>query len=310
MAQLQDLVPGMRQVVGAMGRLIEQRIDGEPPFQRDDAFVAAQLERLDRLLAPFRPEVAGLERLPSAGPYLCVGNHSGGIYTPCMWAFLSRWYRYLGLAEPACFLGLDMALALPAVGRIYRRMGALPASAENAAAVFRRGAPLLVYPGGDHEAFRPWRDRGRIDFGGRRGFVTLALAHGVPVIPVTAAGSHETTFVLLRGDRLAASMGLEKIRVKVFPFTLGFPFGLAPGFVPQLPFPSKITIEVGEPLDWHLRYGPEDANNPAVLARCYDEITARMQATLDRLRGVSSGAAPRPSARGARRRRPGSGAAA
>jgi 1-acyl-sn-glycerol-3-phosphate acyltransferase len=281
---LQDVVPLMPQVVGAMGRFIEARIEGPPAFQKDDAFVAAQLERLDRWLAWFRPEVRGLERLPARGPYLCVGNHSGGLYTPCMWAFLSRWYRHVGLAEPACFLGLDMALALPRVGSFYRRMGAVPASAANAAAAFRHGSPLLVYPGGDHEAFRPWRDRGKIDFGGRTGFVRLALEHGVPVIPVTAAGSHETTFVLARGDRLAASMGLEKIRVKVFPFTIGFPFGLAPGFVPQLPFPSKITIEVGEPLDWHRRYAPEDAKRPAVLARCYREITSTMQATLDRLR--------------------------
>jgi 1-acyl-sn-glycerol-3-phosphate acyltransferase len=284
MARLADWVPFMPEVVGAMGQLIERRIDEPPVFRRDDAFVAAQLERIDRLLAPFRPELRGLERLPAHGPYLCVGNHSGGLYTPCMWAFLARWYRHLGLREPAFFLGLDMALALPGVGSIYRRMGALPASAENAAMAFRIGAPVLVYPGGDHEAFRPWRDRGRIDFGGRAGFVRLALEHGVPVIPVTAAGSHETTFVLARGDRLAASMGLEKIRVKVFPFTFGFPFGVAPGFVPQLPFPSKITIEVGEPLDWHERYDPEDAKDPAVLERCYEEITGAMQATLDRLR--------------------------
>jgi 1-acyl-sn-glycerol-3-phosphate acyltransferase len=201
-----------------------------------------------------------------------------------MWAFLSRWYRHLGLAQPAFFLGLDMALALPVAGSFYRRMGAVPASAQNAAEAFRRRAPLLVYPGGDHEAFRPWRQRGRIDFGGRKGFVTLALEHRVPVIPVTAAGSHETTFVLARGDRLAASMGLEKMRVKVFPFTLGLPFGLAPGFVPQLPFPSQITIEVGEPFDWQRRYGPDDARDPAVVAHCYDEITSAMQATLDRLR--------------------------
>lgn len=72
--------------------------------------------------------------------------------------------------------------------------------------------PLMLQVVGDPEAFRPWRDRGRIDFGGRKGFVALALEHRVPVIPVTAAGSHETTFVLARGDRLAASMGLEKMR--------------------------------------------------------------------------------------------------
>jgi 1-acyl-sn-glycerol-3-phosphate acyltransferase len=284
--KLQDVVPLMPQVVGAMGRFIEARIHGGEPFQKDDAFVAAQLDRLDRWLTWFRPELRGLERLPARGPYLCVGNHSGGLYTPCMWAFLSGWYRHLGLGEPAYFLGLDMALALPGVGSLYRRMGAVPASAANAAALIARGAPLLVYPGGDHEAFRPWRDRGRIDFGGRKGFVTLALEHGLPVVPVTAAGSHESAFVLARGDRLAASMGLEKIRVKVFPFTIGFPFGLAPGFIPQVPFPSRITIEVGEPLDWHRRYGPEEARQREVVERCYAEITGAMQATLDRLRGA------------------------
>jgi 1-acyl-sn-glycerol-3-phosphate acyltransferase len=282
---LKDVVPLMSRVVDAMGRYIQERVDREEPFQRDDDFVAAQIARLDRLLAPFRPEVAGLERLPDAGPYLCVGNHSGGIYTPCMWAFLSRWYRQVGLRKPAYVLGLDMALALPGVGAFYRRMGAVPASEQNAAAVFRAGAPLLVYPGGDHEAFRPWSDRGKIDFGGRKGFVRLALKYGVPVIPVTATGSHETTFVLARGDRLAASMGLEKIRVKVFPFTVGFPFGIAPGFVPQLPLPSKIDIEVGDAFDWHLRYRPEDSNRPEVVDRCYEEITSTMQATMDRLRG-------------------------
>ena len=45
------------------------------------------------------------------------------------------------------------------------------------------GAILLVYPGGDREVFRTWRDRNRIDFGGRLGFVRLALRTGVPVVP-------------------------------------------------------------------------------------------------------------------------------
>lgn len=41
---------------------------------------------------------------------------------------------------------------------------------------------------------------------------------------------------------------------------------------------------MGAPLDWPLRYGPDDARDPAVVERCYDEITSAMQATLDRLR--------------------------
>ena len=46
------------------------------------------------------------------------------------------------------------------------------------------GAALLVYPGGDYEVHRP--DAGsprRVDFGGRKGFLRLALEHDVPIVP-------------------------------------------------------------------------------------------------------------------------------
>lgn len=282
MPELVDVVPFMSQVVNGIAGYIRSRTD-EPPFQRDNAFIRRHLDRLDGFLSLFEPQVAGVRRLPRKGPYLCVGNHSGGLYTPCMWAFLAEWYRHLGIDRPAYFLAYDMVFALPAVGPFYRRMGGMPACEDNALGVFARGAPLAVYPGGDYEAFRPWGERGRVDFGGRKGFIRLALKHRLRVYPVTAAGSHETTFVLARGDRLARSMGLHRMRVKIFPFTLGFPFGVAPGFVPQMPLPSKIRIEVGEPLDWLARFGPEDADDPAVLERCYDEIVGGMQAALDRL---------------------------
>ena len=282
MPELIDVVPLMSTVVDGIARVIEAHTE-EPPFQRDDAFVAEHVERLDRILAMFGPTVMGLDHLPASGPYLLVGNHSGGIYTPCMWAFLSQWYRHIGLETPAYFLVYDMVFALPGVGGLYRRMGGMPASEKNARAVFAKHAPLLVYPGGDYEAFRPWGDREVVDFGGRKGFITLALKHRIPVIPVTAAGSHATTYVLTRGETLAEAMGLHRMRVKIFPFTLGFPFGITPGFVPQMPLPSKISIDVGRPLDWLQRYPARQAHDPKVLRTCYDEIVGTMQHTMDRL---------------------------
>ena len=35
-------------------------------------------------------------------------------------------------------------------------------------------------------------------------------------------------------------------------------------------------------MDWS-RFGPDDADDPAVLEQCYEEITSLMQATLDGL---------------------------
>jgi hypothetical protein len=46
--------------------------------------------------------------------------------------------------------------------------------------------------------------------------------------------------------------------------------------------PSKVTVHFGPPLDWS-RYRRKQARDPAVLRTCYEEITALMQKTLDRL---------------------------
>jgi hypothetical protein len=46
--------------------------------------------------------------------------------------------------------------------------------------------------------------------------------------------------------------------------------------------PVKITMQICEPMDWS-RYGPDDADDPAVVDRCYEEIVDVMQTELDRL---------------------------
>ena len=39
---------------------------------------------------------------------------------------------------------------------------------------------------------RSFRDRNRIIFGARRGYIRLALRENVPIVPVVTAGAHET----------------------------------------------------------------------------------------------------------------------
>jgi len=48
-------------------------------------------------------------------------------------------------------------------------------SVDNAQAALGDGCSVLPYPGGTYEVFRPWKDRNRITFKGRKGFVRLAL---------------------------------------------------------------------------------------------------------------------------------------
>ena len=164
------------------------------------------------------------------------------------------------------------------------RAGAIEAGPEAAEEILRRGDILIDYPGGDHEVFRPWSERNRIDFGGHMGVVRLALRTQVPVVPSVTVGAHETLVVLARGQSIAKTLRLDRLfRVGVFPLVAGPPLGVVPGGIPTLPLPAKITVELGEPIDWSATFGPKAADNETIVRRCYDELTATMQTTLDRL---------------------------
>jgi 1-acyl-sn-glycerol-3-phosphate acyltransferase len=264
-------------------------VSAEPPPEpagptRDPAFLRSARPLLERYASWFRPEVRGFERLPAHGPMLVVGNHSGGQLPPDIPVLLTAWWRERGEDEPIHALVHSFFLGLPGVGPVMASAGGVEADPAAAEAVLRDGGILLDYPGGDHEVFRPWRDRNRIDFGGRLGAVRLALRTRVPVVPAVSVGAHETVVVLSRGEWLAERLGLARnFRVKVLPLVLGPPFGVVPGGIPTIPLPARITVELLEPIDWSSRHGPDAAQDEAVVKDCYDELTTTMQAALDRL---------------------------
>ena len=252
------------------------------PVQRDPDFIRRRLPAIARYTSYFTPEVRGLDRLPAAGPVLLVGNHSGLFYMPEAWTCGQAVLARRGVDAPAYLLAYDLLFALPGIGSFLRQLGAVPASTGEAEAALARGACVLVYPGGDREACRPWTQRNKVDFAGRKGFVRLALRCGIPVVPVVAHGGHHAVIVLARGDRLARAAGLRRLRVNVFPLLAGFPFGISSVLTPPPPMPSHVTLEFLPALDW-TGYGPAAAGDPRVVSACYQDITGRLQAALDRL---------------------------
>ncbi len=163
---------------------------------------------------------------------------------------------------------------------MLRKSGTMSASQEHAEEALAAGAPVLVYPGGDWETHRPsWRSD-EVDFGGRKGFIRLALDAGVPIVPVVSIGGQETALFLSRGARLARTLRLDKLlRLKVLPISLALPWGLNVGdFAGHLPLPAKITIEVLPPIDLEREFGPD----PDV-DEVYAHVTALMQEALDGL---------------------------
>src|SRR5205085_8561140 len=122
---------------------------------------------------------------------------------------------------------------------------------ENARQALDSGAALLVYPGGDFEVHRPSWERNKVDFGGRKGFIRLALDRNVPIVPVVSIGGQETALFLSRGERLARLLMVDRwARLKVLPLSIALPWGLNVGdMLGHIPLPAKITIETLPAID-------------------------------------------------------------
>ena len=256
------------------------RIPAADLDERDPDYIRESLPRL-WLLATlcFRAQVRGLENIPDKGPVLLVGNHSGGNVTPDTLVFTLAFNTYFGVERRFFQLAHNLVLAdararLPAQVR-YRRgvageRGQGPLLGRRAARLpgrRLRGAPTVV-------------GVGKVDFGGRKGFIRLALSKNVPIVPVVAIGGQETALFLSRGEWLARLLRLDKLfRLKVLPISLAFPWGLNIGdMLGHFPLPSKISIQVLPPI--HLRQ--EFGRNPDV-DEVYDAVITRMQAALDTL---------------------------
>jgi 1-acyl-sn-glycerol-3-phosphate acyltransferase len=226
----------------------------------------------------FRGEVRGLENIPENGPSLLVGNHSGGTLIADTFVFAGEFYTRFGPERRFHQLAHDIAARLPGTG--LSRWGTVAASHDNARAAFDKGAPVLVYPGGDYETFRPTWHSDQIEFGGRKGFVKLALEHGVPIVPVVAVGGQETALFVTRGERAAKATGWADLtRIKVLPVALAPPWGVSLLDLPtRLPLPAKITVEVLPPIDVVERFGERPDHEEV-----YEEVTGEMQEALSGL---------------------------
>jgi len=254
-------------------------VDKDHPDSVDPALVAAlarPFRRFGRVW--YRLEQEGVEHLPS-GPALIVGNHNSGT------AFLEALSAGAGIAEEHPLTGLahDAVVDAPLFGRLLVRVGAVRASYDAAEVAFGQGRKVVVFPGGNREAFRPWRHRHRVDFGGHRGFVRLALRHSVDIVPWVLHGGHSGFVVVDDGRGVARQLGADRwLRSSTWPLMLGLPWGVALGPWPHLPLPVKVRARFFPPVRLG-GYGPEDADDERVVRALYHEVQERLQVGLDEL---------------------------
>ena len=208
---------------------------------------------------------------------LFVSNHGFGGLVDLNVAAAFVALDIAGVTRPTTALVHQLAWTM-GVGRIVEAFGGTKASAHAVGDAFAGDRNVLVFPGGDVDAGKSWRDRNTICFDGRTGFARIAIEHGVPIVPIVTAGAGESLFVLHDGRGLAAALRLPKLlRLKALPISISIPWGLSigvAGMLPYVPLPTKLDTAILPAMT------PESGESADAFA---DRVEAAMQNRLDTL---------------------------
>ena len=229
----------------------------------------------------FRMEIEGWDNLPPA-PALLIGTHSGGPFPWDAWTVGVQWWRHFGRERPLHGTAHDALMATPLVGSYFRRMGVLPAAPDSLTAALAEGRDVALWPGGERDSLRAWRQRDEAILAGRTGFIKLAIRSGVPIVPIATIGGPDAMPVLATGRRLARALRLDKVaRIKLFPIALQAPWGISPALLPEVPFPAKIRTAFQTPIE--LCADPERAEDEDYVVDRYQAVQDSIQAGMDML---------------------------
>lgn len=262
----------------------DRNLPAEDLSKRDPEYLRVMMD-LTRYLGEkyFRWQCSGVEHVPASGRALLVGSHNGGLITfDSLLTMLAVWEHH-GPDRAVYALSHDVLHSNAMLRRHAAQAGVLRANHSGAEKALQNEHAVLVYPGSDLDATRPFVDRYKIELGGRKGFLKLALRTGVPIVPVVSVGTHEQWIVLTRGDGIAEALQLKRLlRVEVFPIVLSFPWGITSGFIPYFPFPAQTSVRFGPAISWP-ELDASSAEDPAVLDRCYEQVVNAMQLEMDEL---------------------------
>jgi 1-acyl-sn-glycerol-3-phosphate acyltransferase len=239
-------------------------------FGLDLGYIAAYERTLFRFLHDvyWRIEVAGTENLPGQGRAVLTGVHRGFMPWDGVMALVAV-HRAVGRVPR--FLIHPCLVKPPFLANYMTKLGGIVANQENADWVLEREGLLGMFPEGIHGAFTMYRNAYKLGKFGRDEYVKMALRNRAPLIPFVTVGSAEIYPIWGRLDWKWVKQATEWLFLPLGP---NFPF-------PGLPLPSKWHTRFLEPIPVQERYGPEAADDPAVVREISREVRSRMQAAID-----------------------------
>jgi 1-acyl-sn-glycerol-3-phosphate acyltransferase len=225
------------------------------PFGIDSAFRRGWLQALRVLFDRYwRVEVSGIEHVPDVGPALIAANHSGAVPADAFMLGVA-----LEVRQPPRSLRVlydRFVDALPLIGPLYRRLGAVPASFANAEILLSRGEVVGLFPEGIAGVEKRFTERYRLrPF--KTGTARMSLRTGAPIVPVAIVGAEEAYPVVARLYRLGRAAGLPWV-----PVTPLFPLC---GLAGAIPLPTK----------WHMHFCAP-IYPPAAAGRAEEELVTEL----------------------------------
>jgi 1-acyl-sn-glycerol-3-phosphate acyltransferase len=224
----------------------------------------------------FRVETEGVEHVPGAGGALIVSNHSGALPPDAPMIMQAIRHEHPE-PRPLHMLGEDWFKGYPGAGMLTNKLGLVSAHPANAQRLLHdEGGLVLVFPEGQKGSRKLYWQRYRLRRFGRGGFVRTAMRAGVPIVPVAVLGAEEAMPIFAHVPLLQRLTGLI-----YFPVNHAFPqFGLAAALMYM---PAKFKIRFLEPVDLS-RYGPDDADDLALVQDIGEGVRTSIQLELDAMR--------------------------
>lgn len=221
-----------------------------------------------------RFEVYGLENIERCKSSMIVGYHGRGVAHDMI--LLMSLLRERSGAEIRAIIHKQVA-ELPILRWLPEGLGYLTNDGPAMEELIARGESLMVTPGGSLEGCRSFRDRYRVKWGNRMGYLKLALRYHLPIIPTAGAGVDDTYIGLNDGYEWGKRFELPGS------LPLWFAFGATGPWPFTLPFPSKINCIVGKPIDLEAD-GPVDPNDKEALTHLHERVINTVQGLLDEAR--------------------------
>lgn len=224
----------------------------------------------------FDTRVHNIQNIPTSGPFMVVSNHSGQIAIDGM--LISTAF----VTEPENPIILRpmierFMMGMPFIAKWTLEAGGVLGDRSNCSKLLEKGESVLVFPEGVRGIAKSTQEFYHLKKF-TRGFLRIALAQNVPILPIAVVGAEEFYPYVYQARKIAKYLHLPSL-----PITPLFPW-LGP--IGVIPLPSPVDIHIGSPycMPGHLGHNSRDSVLDEQVFVIRDQIQQLLKEGLDHKR--------------------------